>query len=245
MPRVRIAVSAMMEIRTKYAVGGLGTVAASIAVVCAVALTTSWFLADARGISTGNETVVVEASAQSLDDPAPDPVPKRTVPTDTEPTETETAPTDAAIPAPPATPDSNGQASSSADRDDQADDTRSERAQRAPQKVAAPEPAVISRDGADADSDADADEVFGKGSWTRRGTGDTKFEVREKPAVNNGVAAPNKADKAKDSGVENSDTVSPHKRSARADDREERKSKTTAFDARKARSDDSPDRRDW
>ena len=38
-----------MESRTRLAIGGMATVAASVAVVCAVAMTTSVALADVRG----------------------------------------------------------------------------------------------------------------------------------------------------------------------------------------------------
>ena len=54
-----------MEGRTRLALGGMATVAASVAVVCAVAMTTSVALADSAGSPAGAESVVVPASAAS------------------------------------------------------------------------------------------------------------------------------------------------------------------------------------
>lgn len=50
-----------MESRTRFAIGGASTVVASVAVVCAVALTNSIALADSRGVPTGANSVVVAA----------------------------------------------------------------------------------------------------------------------------------------------------------------------------------------
>jgi hypothetical protein len=54
-----------VEGRTRLALGGVATVAASIAVVCAVAMTTSVALADSAGAPAGAESVIVRAPAAS------------------------------------------------------------------------------------------------------------------------------------------------------------------------------------
>lgn len=54
-----------MEGRTRLALGGMATFAASVAVVCAVAMTTSVALADSAGTPAGAESVIVPASAPS------------------------------------------------------------------------------------------------------------------------------------------------------------------------------------
>ncbi|QKJ19062.1 hypothetical protein [Microbacterium hominis] len=48
-----------MEPRTRFAIGGAATVVASVAVVCAVALTNSVALADTRGVAIGGTPLVV------------------------------------------------------------------------------------------------------------------------------------------------------------------------------------------
>ena len=55
-----------MQGRTRLALGGVATVAASVAVVCAVAMTTSVALADSAGSPAGAESVIVPASAASV-----------------------------------------------------------------------------------------------------------------------------------------------------------------------------------
>jgi hypothetical protein len=54
-----------VDSRTRLAIGGVTTVAASIAVVCAVAMTTSAALVDSAGASIGARPVVVPTSAAS------------------------------------------------------------------------------------------------------------------------------------------------------------------------------------
>jgi len=54
-----------VEGRTRLALGGIATVAASVAVVCAVAMTTSVALADSAGSPAGAQSVIVPASAAS------------------------------------------------------------------------------------------------------------------------------------------------------------------------------------
>lgn len=63
-----------MESRTRLAIGGMATVGASVAVVCAVAMTTSVALADSAGKSTGARPVVVPSSSAS-DGASPSAVP--------------------------------------------------------------------------------------------------------------------------------------------------------------------------
>ena len=52
-----------MEGRTRLALGGMATVAASVAVVCAVAMTTTVALADSAGSPAGARSVIVPAAA--------------------------------------------------------------------------------------------------------------------------------------------------------------------------------------
>ncbi|SFS08641.1 hypothetical protein SAMN04487846_2409 [Microbacterium sp. cf046] len=61
-----------MDSRTRLTIGGIATVAASVAVVCAVAMTTSVALADSAGAPADARAVVVPASSAS---PTPDPSP--------------------------------------------------------------------------------------------------------------------------------------------------------------------------
>ena len=79
-----------MEGRTRLALGGMATVAASVAVVCAVAMTTSVALADSAGSPAGAQSVIVPASAASA-------TPKVSGPPVTPPTPTDRAET---VPAP-------------------------------------------------------------------------------------------------------------------------------------------------
>uniref|UniRef100_UPI00197C1FB7 hypothetical protein n=1 Tax=Microbacterium sp. CPCC 204701 TaxID=2493084 RepID=UPI00197C1FB7 len=52
-----------MDARTGLVIGGMATVAASVAVVCAVALTTPAALADSPGTNVATARVLVPASA--------------------------------------------------------------------------------------------------------------------------------------------------------------------------------------
>ena len=52
-----------MESRTRYAIGGMSTVIASVAVVCAVALTNSVALAESRGVPVLSSGIVVPTPA--------------------------------------------------------------------------------------------------------------------------------------------------------------------------------------
>jgi hypothetical protein len=54
-----------VESRTRFAIGGVSTVVASVAVVCAVALTNSVALADAAGAPVGAAPIVVPTSSAS------------------------------------------------------------------------------------------------------------------------------------------------------------------------------------
>ena len=84
-----------MESRTRFAIGGVSTVVASVAVVCAVALTNSVALADTAGAPVAATPIVVpspSASARAVA-PAARPTPTQTAPA----TETPVA---EAVPAP-------------------------------------------------------------------------------------------------------------------------------------------------
>lgn len=87
-----------MESRTRFAIGGVSTVAASVAVICAVALTNSLALSDAAGSSIGAAPVVVPSSsvAEPEETPEPAPTPKPT----SRPIETPKAPVAEVVPAP-------------------------------------------------------------------------------------------------------------------------------------------------
>ena len=54
-----------MDSRTRLAIGGMATVAASVAVVCVVAMTSSGALADAAGAPIGSRPVVVPSATSS------------------------------------------------------------------------------------------------------------------------------------------------------------------------------------
>ena len=65
-----------MDSRTRLAIGGMATVAASIAVVCAVAMSTSVALADVAGAPAGARPVIVPSSTATPSSTAsPSPVP--------------------------------------------------------------------------------------------------------------------------------------------------------------------------
>ena len=69
-----------VEGRTRLALGGMATVAASVAVVCAVAMTTTVALADSAGSPAGARSVIVPASATTpvaaSATPSPTPAPQ-------------------------------------------------------------------------------------------------------------------------------------------------------------------------
>jgi hypothetical protein len=98
-----------VDSRTRLAIGGMTTVAASIAVVCAVAMTTSAALADTAGAMVNARPVVVPSSSAS-----PTPVPTLTAaPVTPAPTAPETvpAPEPEDVAAPPTSPLSAGEPS--------------------------------------------------------------------------------------------------------------------------------------
>lgn len=69
-----------MESRTRFAIGGVSTVAASVAVICAVALTNSLALSDAAGSPVGAAPLVIPSPsvAEPEETPEPAPTPKPT-----------------------------------------------------------------------------------------------------------------------------------------------------------------------
>lgn len=69
-----------MESRTRLAIGGMATVAASVTVICVVALTNSLSLADSAGSPIGAAPVVIPASGAAAPSasPATTPTPKAT-----------------------------------------------------------------------------------------------------------------------------------------------------------------------
>ena len=71
-----------MEGRTRLALGGMATVAASVAVVCAVAMSTTVALADSAGSPAGARSVIVPASAATpvAASATPSPTPQPQVP---------------------------------------------------------------------------------------------------------------------------------------------------------------------
>ena len=82
-----------MESRTLLAIGGMTTVAASIAVVCAVSMTTSAALVDSAGAAIAARPVVVPASAASpTPGAAPTAVPAAPLPVESSNVEAETVP---------------------------------------------------------------------------------------------------------------------------------------------------------
>ena len=62
-----------VEGRTRLAIGGVATFAASVAVVCAVAMTTSSALADSAGAAAGARSVIVPVSAAATASVVPTP----------------------------------------------------------------------------------------------------------------------------------------------------------------------------
>ncbi|GAA1993051.1 hypothetical protein [Microbacterium pumilum] len=78
-----------MDSTTRFAVGGMATVVASVAVVCLVALTNSVALADSGGASIGAARVVVPSATPTATAVAPTPAP---APTPTTPAPTASAP---------------------------------------------------------------------------------------------------------------------------------------------------------
>ena len=69
-----------MEGRTRLAIGGMSTVAASVAVICAVALTNSMSLSDSEGSTVQASRIVVPSSgapAANDDRPPPQGVPQQ------------------------------------------------------------------------------------------------------------------------------------------------------------------------
>ncbi len=65
-----------MDSRTRLAIGGMVTVAASVAVVCVVAMTSSVALADAAGAPVGSRPVVVPSAATTpIASPTPSAIP--------------------------------------------------------------------------------------------------------------------------------------------------------------------------
>jgi hypothetical protein len=91
-----------VEGRTRLALGGVATVTASIAVVCAVAMTTSIALADVVGAPVGGRAVVVPASDRSTPTASASPTVVHPQPRAEAP-ETVPAPEPEDVAAPPAT----------------------------------------------------------------------------------------------------------------------------------------------
>ncbi|MGL4255907.1 MAG: hypothetical protein ACRCSL_06190 [Microbacterium sp.] len=100
-----------MESRTRLAIGGLTTVAASVTVICIVALTNSLALSESAGSSVGAAPIVVPASDEDAAEegstptatpratPSPEPEPE---PQTEEPTDSAAPPTAEVVPAPDA-----------------------------------------------------------------------------------------------------------------------------------------------
>lgn len=63
-----------MDARARLVIGGMTTVAASVAVVCTVALTNSVALAESPGSSIASARVLVPAASPAADSASPDPV---------------------------------------------------------------------------------------------------------------------------------------------------------------------------
>lgn len=97
---------ARVEGRTRLALGGMATATASIAVVCAVAMTTSGALVDAAGVTVDARAVVVpiaSGSASASVAPTASPAPRATPATGIVAPETVPAPEPEDVAAPPVT----------------------------------------------------------------------------------------------------------------------------------------------
>lgn len=102
-----------MDSRTRLAIGGMTTVVASIAVVCAVAMTTSTALADTAGATVNARPVVVPSSSGASPTPVPTLTAVPVTPAAPAPTAPETvpAPEPEDVAAPPTSPSSSGEPS--------------------------------------------------------------------------------------------------------------------------------------
>src|SRR6478735_2426084 len=69
-----------LDSRTRFAIGGVSTVVASVAVVCAVALTNSVALVDSAGAPAGAQPVVVPTPSGTIQTDSPTPSAPPTVP---------------------------------------------------------------------------------------------------------------------------------------------------------------------